>query len=102
TLNNLALLYSDTQRMREAEQSCAEAMETLTPLWQANPLVHGDQWGRCCGFWARLQIEQEKPADGLCALLTEALAFVYNPQLRVAIQGMMERLNCPPPTEDQP
>jgi len=37
TLNNLAILYSDTQRMRDAEQAYAEALTIRRKLAEANP-----------------------------------------------------------------
>ena len=37
TLNNLAVLYSSTQRMKEAEQAYAEALATYRKLAEANP-----------------------------------------------------------------
>ena len=37
TLNNLANLYSATQRMKEAEQAYAEALAIRRKLAEANP-----------------------------------------------------------------
>ncbi|MEP7362333.1 MAG: tetratricopeptide repeat protein, partial [Acidobacteriota bacterium] len=37
TLNNLAVLYSDTQRMREAEQAFSEALQIRRALAEVNP-----------------------------------------------------------------
>ena len=37
TLNNLGVLYSDTQRMKESEQSFQEALATYRRLAEANP-----------------------------------------------------------------
>src|SRR5664280_3418439 len=37
TLNNLAVLYRDTQRMKEAEEAYREALSTYRELAQANP-----------------------------------------------------------------
>ncbi|MGA2206286.1 MAG: tetratricopeptide repeat protein, partial [Terracidiphilus sp.] len=37
TLNNLAILYRNTQRMKEAEQAYAEALATYRKLAEANP-----------------------------------------------------------------
>jgi hypothetical protein len=40
TCEHLALLYSDTQRMKEAEEACQEALSIRRELAKANPDVY--------------------------------------------------------------
>jgi len=62
TLNNLAILYRDTQRMKAAEECCCEAERLLEPLWRTNPSVHGDQMGRilCTHSYANSSSDAER------------------------------------------
>jgi Tetratricopeptide repeat len=40
TLNNLANLYSDTQRLEESEQCLQEALQLYRALSERNPIVY--------------------------------------------------------------
>jgi hypothetical protein len=83
TVNNLAILYCDTQRMKEAEELCREAERSLEPLWQKNPEVHGDQMARILATRAVLC---EPLPDGSnkepCALVQRAFSVAYHPDVK--------------------
>src|SRR5438270_8030402 len=91
TLNNLAVLYSETQRMKEAEEFCSEAEKALNPLWARNPVVHGDQMGRILATSALLCERRDQPNENACVLAQRAFEAAYDPNLKRAIQAFVDR-----------
>jgi tetratricopeptide (TPR) repeat protein len=87
TLNNLAILYRETQRRKEAVGSCHEAAKLLEPQWQANPEVHGDQLARILLLLVLLSESGGESAGDPCAFARRAFEVAYQPDLkRVAIE----------------
>jgi tetratricopeptide (TPR) repeat protein len=91
TLNNLGLLYLDTQRLPEAEASCQEAATILEPLWQQQPEVQGNLMARI--WWTLADFLPESQRPEALDLLHKALAAAYEPPLKRAIQNRIDDLS---------
>jgi tetratricopeptide (TPR) repeat protein len=92
TLNNLANLYSATQRMKEAEAACREAEGIPEPLWFVNPELHGDQMGRILLMRALLCESLGESATNARALARRALTAVCNRNLKQVIRQLTDQL----------
>jgi hypothetical protein len=97
TLNNLANLYSDTQRHTHAEAAITEAESILEPLFHANPTAHGNSMARILWTHALIAIDQSAPAETICPLLHRAHAIAYDPEIKEALQALIDQ-HCPPST----
>ena len=86
TLNNLAVLYRATQRMKEAEAACRKAEGILEPLWFVNPELHGDQMARILLMRALLCESLGESGTNASALARRALAAACNANLKQAIR----------------
>ena len=82
TLNNLGLLYYQTQRLEETGVAFQEALTINRDLWRDNPTAHGDRLARSLAGKV-LSLEQEgADASARCALLHEAATVAYSPTLQ--------------------
>jgi len=97
TLNNLAVLYSDTQRMKEAEEACREAEDLLEPLWRVHPEVHGDQLARILGMRAFLSDALGESSTYALALAYRAFGAAYNMQVKQGVQKLINKLSVDSP-----
>jgi tetratricopeptide (TPR) repeat protein len=72
TLNNLGLLYSNTQRLTEGEQAYQEALSTYRQLAQANPQAYLPDVAMTLNNLGILKFDQEEISQAQ-ALIAEAL-----------------------------
>jgi tetratricopeptide (TPR) repeat protein len=95
TLNNLAFLQFSQGSIDAAEASVSEAEKILEPFWQANPELHGNQMAKT--LLARCLMDEAAGAVGeACKLAHRASAAAYDPEIKEAIQEIVDRL-CPAP-----
>jgi tetratricopeptide (TPR) repeat protein len=107
TLNNLAILYCDTQRMGEAEKAYQEALSIRRQLAQANPEAYHPDVAMTLNNLALLYSGTQRMGEAEKAL-TEALTLRIelarkNPaaHVRELVVGILnlglEKLKLPPP-----
>lgn len=92
TLSNLAALYFSMERITEAAAYASEAEQILQPIWKTNPKLHGDGLAKI--LWTRARIcEAGDNSDAEpCAIARRALAAADIPDLKQAIQKLIDRL----------
>ena len=87
----MANLYSDTQRIKEAEQAYGEAETILAPLWCTTPEVHGDMIARILWGRALLSVPLGESRAYASALARRAFAAAYAPGLQEEIQRAIDQ-----------
>src|SRR5690348_8881022 len=94
TLNNLAALYSATQRLKTAEKCCYEVERCLEPFWKSNPQVHGDQMASILCLRALLCKSRPSGSEkDACAFARRASDAAYHPDLKQASQALIDQFS---------
>ena len=91
TLNNLAILYKDTNRLKEARKTIDEGLSLTRPLQQSHPSAWGDDFARSLGISSGIW-EKEGDQTQACAEIKEALGVAVSSNLRKMIEVERARL----------
>jgi hypothetical protein len=91
TLNNLAILYKDTNRLKEARKTIDEGLSLTRPLQQSHPSAWGDDFARSLGISSGIW-EKEGEQVQACAEIKEALAVAVSAGVRKKIESIHARL----------
>ena len=86
TLNNLAILYSGTQRMADADSTVDEALRIRRDLYSKNTAVFANDLARSLLFKALLKRQGDAPAG--CGLAREGGRVAMSDQLKALARNL--------------